>query len=58
VKIESFVPAAFIEDAFFRIATEKLFAMTGSPFLILAFDDAHFVEQRDERVFSFIGAGM
>src|SRR6185437_1069613 len=49
MEIETLVPASFIEDTFFRIATEKLFANHRLAMLNLAFDDAHLIEQRNER---------
>ena len=49
VKIEAFVPAAFIKDTLFRIATEKLFADDRLAVLVFALDHAHLFEQRNKR---------
>src|SRR5215213_11128043 len=49
VKIESFVPASFIEDTLLRIAAEKLLADDRFAVFVFSLDDTDLVEQRHER---------
>src|SRR6185369_15820110 len=49
VKVKPFVPATFVKDAFFRIATKELLGNHGLAVFVFSFDDAHLGKKRDER---------